>query len=1354
MTWKEKTKKVSGNQIIDSSISFDNLGCTIDEDNMASDSATHVPTQQSVKAYVDANGGGGTSQWTTSGSNIYYNTGNVGIGTDNPQRKLHVQDGDIRIESTFPRLYLTDTDNNSDYSIINNNGNFSIYDDTNTTYRMTIDSSGNVGIGTTSPDSLMHLSANTGATLTLESTDTAITANEVIGEIDFYSNDASGIGAASRGSISLISQDAAGAGSMLFKTSNASTASEERMRIDASGNVGISSGNVGIGTDSPTGDLTIGRNGNASGGNIMLGSATNNTNKYGVITSASYNSSTDTEGFAAIATQGISGTNLVTIGGGIGEVDSATQVRLYTSSASGTRAGTERMRIDSSGNVGIGTTTPSSPLHIHTDDPDFIQEMDSTATASLIQHRFVVDDVTEGELLYNKADEYFLLKTTKELIFSTDNTERIRIDSDGNVGIGITDPAFKLSIATPVIPANSTYQWPLDLSRANDTARGLSFGIASSGTTTAIAAHNADVGIGHTYGDDANGLPQYYETLTVKHTDESVGKVGIGTTSPARALHVNSGNDTIRLQSTGSNTKIEMINTGSTTNEFGFLSNNFFVSPDGTERLRIDASGNVGIGTTSPSSKFVVSDSGGAGLEVIPQTANDRTTLLSYDRNTSTYQTLDLDGSDIHFNISGTEKIRIDSSGNVGIGTTDPQATLHVSAGTDGDATIIIEADTDDSNEDDNPSIGFKQDGGVLESQIGHTSYGSANQNALKIANSVSSGGIEFLTGSTAGASNATSRMFIDTSGNVGIGTVTPTYNLDISGNVAVRDSFPNIFLQETDTTDRNTAIRSSSGVLNIDTANDANTAGTTRLSIDHTTGFVGIGDVTPVTKLHVNSGNDQIAATFHSTDAGSYINITDGSSGTYGAIIGTVADEMVFSPNNVTAMRISAAGKAAIGGAVDATVDLRVHGETTTNRLGVGSNNLADYYNIESHTSDAIHALFKSSSTTASYIYFRDGNSTSDSAAGIGAKGDECSIVANGSERIRIDSSGNVGIGVTNPTVALDVSGTIRATTRLVVGDSGEVTALSLYSGSVAATGTFESNATAAYIVFKDATSSGSNVGIGAVGDECFIMAGGNAKVRIDVNGNFGIGTNDPTEKLDVQGNITATGVAKLDGGLATAPAYTFDGDTNTGMYSPAADTLAFAEGGSETMRINSAGKVLIGTTSQGSYGAKLRVLGGRIEASGYVATGNSSLFLLGGNYGAPTIECRSYTSYSSNTQKIMRFAGSTGTERGSITIAGVTTSFNTSSDERLKENISDAVDAGSKIDAIRIRQFDWKDGGEHQDYGVIAQELQSVAPEAVSEGYDEEDMWSVDYSKLVPTLIKEIQTLRNRVAQLENNE
>jgi hypothetical protein len=97
--------------------------------------------------------------------------------------------------------------------------------------------------------------------------------------------------------------------------------------------------------------------------------------------------------------------------------------------------------------------------------------------------------------------------------------------------------------------------------------------------------------------------------------------------------------------------------------------------------------------------------------------------------------------------------------------------------------------------------------------------------------------------------------------------------------------------------------------------------------------------------------------------------------------------------------------------------------------------------------------------------------------------------------------------------------------------------------------------------------------------------------------------------------------------------------------------------------------------------------------------------------------------------------------------------TAYNTSSDQRLKENIADADDAGSKVDAIQVRQFDWKADGSHQDYGMVAQELMTVAPEAVSVPEDPEDMMGVDYSKLVPMLIKEIQSLRNRVATLEGN-
>jgi len=111
-------------------------------------------------------------------------------------------------------------------------------------------------------------------------------------------------------------------------------------------------------------------------------------------------------------------------------------------------------------------------------------------------------------------------------------------------------------------------------------------------------------------------------------------------------------------------------------------------------------------------------------------------------------------------------------------------------------------------------------------------------------------------------------------------------------------------------------------------------------------------------------------------------------------------------------------------------------------------------------------------------------------------------------------------------------------------------------------------------------------------------------------------------------------------------------------------------------------------------------------------------------------------------------------GSNVGSISVTSSSTSYNTSSDERLKENIADAQPASDLIDGIQVREFDWKVDGEHQRYGMVAQELETVAPEAVTKGETEDDMWSVDYSKLVPMLVKEIQDLRKRVNELENTQ
>jgi hypothetical protein len=101
-------------------------------------------------------------------------------------------------------------------------------------------------------------------------------------------------------------------------------------------------------------------------------------------------------------------------------------------------------------------------------------------------------------------------------------------------------------------------------------------------------------------------------------------------------------------------------------------------------------------------------------------------------------------------------------------------------------------------------------------------------------------------------------------------------------------------------------------------------------------------------------------------------------------------------------------------------------------------------------------------------------------------------------------------------------------------------------------------------------------------------------------------------------------------------------------------------------------------------------------------------------------------------------------------VTVTNTVTAYvvNTTSDERLKENIAKADDSSSIVNKIIVRKFDWKQSGEHQPYGLVAQELNEAYPFAVS---TDKEHWTIDYTRLVPVLLQEIKHIKQQLNLLQ---
>ena len=271
----------------------------------------------------------------------------------------------------------------------------------------------------------------------------------------------------------------------------------------------------------------------------------------------------------------------------------------------------------------------------------------------------------------------------------------------------------------------------------------------------------------------------------------------------------------------------------------------------------------------------------------------------------------------------------------------------------------------------------------------------------------------------------------------------------------------------------------------------------------------------------------------------------------------------------------------------------------------------------------------------------------------------------------ITIDSSENVGIGAS----PLTLSG--NAAPGLTVSSNGP------------------------FILLQDANNA----------DKVRYISNNTGELQFGIVGDDGATGKTEHMRIDASGNITQTGAnsadflikAPTDNASLTLQAGASDSGAEAAIINFLQNTTYKWQMGmdtdngfrwynyaasSEAMRIDTAGNLLLGTTAA-------------------ILLGKTSVLFDGTNQNGHVLK----TTRSATGIQFLAFLNSSNQIAGTILHNGSTTvNYGSGSDQRLKQNILDSDDSGSTIDAIKIRKFDWIDGGAHEKYGFIAQELKTV--------------------------------------------
>ena len=514
----------------------------------------------------------------------------------------------------------------------------------------------------------------------------------------------------------------------------------------------------------------------------------------------------------------------------------------------GTNNVSNNLVIANTGNVGIGTASPGVKLEVASSSNPSIKIQDTTdgyaQKNSLIFDQKIVAAQTEVAKIYTELFNGATTTLNNPLKFATAQrstltmTDRMVIDNLGNVGIGTTSPSGLLHVSSGTSgDAVVIIESDTDNDNENDNPQ-LQFK-QDGGNTIAKIGLSGDAGTIFTnslantayFGNDEAASVQLYTNATARLTIESGGDVGIGTTNPGYKLDVNGSVNTAFGATNGyrinTNRVLSQVSGGV---EIGVLDyktiypnisfnndNTFKVQQNGSTRIIVNSSGNVGIGTTSPAALLHLQSTGSPSIRIQDSDGTNQYATINHNNGDNQYiaRNNTANGSHVFYGQTGVssfnERMRITSAGNVGIGTTSPTDKLDVNGRTTSKAFRTYTTNTDynllSRSSGGNAALYVQSATSDTNQAIAQFNYGSATANAgqkvLLVAKDNS--------------------YFLNT--NVGIGTTSPGYKLEVTGNARVSSNF---YIGNVDavTTATEVLVRQSDRVRGITPANLINASG------------------------------------------------------------------------------------------------------------------------------------------------------------------------------------------------------------------------------------------------------------------------------------------------------------------------------------------------------------------------------------------------------------------------------------------------------------------------------------------------------------------------------------------------